>query len=107
MPARPGSSAPSRQLSRPNRSLQAIVLAIATKAILRTVPGANAATAEPAATPRTAGIAQARTTSIITAPLRRCARKDRMLVGTMIAIEVPTQSCNRTSAGTPSAPNTS
>jgi hypothetical protein len=87
--------------------LAEIVLAITTNAIFNTVPGANAAMTAPTATPSTAGIAHTRTTSIITAPRRRCARKERMLVGTMITIEVPTQSCNRTSAGTPSAPNTS
>src|SRR5712691_6397959 len=103
----PGNSSASRQLSRPNRSLPAITLPTSTKASLSAAGGAKAAMAEPTATPKTEGTAQARTTSIITAPLPRWVRNEITLVGTMIASEVPTQSWKRTSSGTPSARNTS
>ncbi len=78
-----------------------------TKATFRTAPGAMPAISAPTPTPTTDGIAQARTTSISTAPCARCTRYERTLVGTMIAIEVPTQSCMRTSSGTSSTRNTS
>ena len=74
---------------------------------MSTAADAKAAIAEPTATPITAGSAHARTTSIITAPLSRWVRNESTLVGTMIAIEVPTQSWKRTSSGTPSTRNTS
>ncbi len=107
MAARPGRSSASRQLSRPIRSFRAITLPTSTKASLSTAAGAKPAMAEPVATPITAGTAHCRTTSIITAPLSRWMRKESTLVGTMIAIEVPTQSWKRTSSGTPSTRNTS
>src|SRR5215470_5745471 len=103
----PGSWSARRQLSRPNRSLPAITLPISTKASLSTADEAKAAAAAPTATPATEGSAQARTTSIITAPWSRWARNDSTFVGTMMASEVPTQSWKRTSSGTPSARNTS
>src|SRR2546426_948199 len=83
---------PRRQLSRPSRSLVAIMLAIITKASLSTALGAKAAIVEPVATPAIAGSAHLRTTSIITAALSRWVRNDSTLVGTMMAMEVPTQS---------------
>src|SRR5882757_1282096 len=96
----PGRSSASRQLSRPTRSLKAMTLAMTVKASLSTAAGAKAATAEPAATPSTDGSAQARSTSIITRPLLRWMRNERMFVGTMMAIEVPTHSWKRTSSET-------
>ncbi len=84
-----------------------MTLAIITKASLSTAPGANAATADPTATPAMAGIAQARTISMRTAPRAQCARNDDKFVGTMIAMDVPRQAWNRTASETPSAPNTS
>src|SRR4051812_26048482 len=107
MPPEPGRSSASRQLSRPTRSLMEITLPTRTNASLSTAAGAKAAIAEPTATPTTAGGVQARTTFIITAPLSRWVRNESTLVGTMIAIDVPTQSWKRTSSGTSSARNTS
>ena len=77
------------------------------KAILNTAAGAKEAITEPIATPITAGAAQMRTTSGITAPFFLCPRYDRTVVGMMMASEVPMQSCMRTSSGTLSARNTS
>ena len=85
----------------------AITLPTRTNASLSTAAGAKAAIAEPSATPITAGSAHARTTSIITAPWSRWVRNESTLVGTMIAIDVPTQSWKRTSSGTSSARKTS
>src|SRR6478736_2151505 len=104
MPPRPGRSSARRQSSRPINSLKEITLPTRTNASLSTAAGANAA---PTATPITAGGAHARTTSIITAPLSRCVRNESTFVGTMIAIDVPTQSWKRTSSGTSSARKTS
>ena len=48
-----------------------------------------------------------RTTFVSTAPLALCALYERILVGTMIASEVPMQSCMCTASGTSSSRNTS
>src|SRR5712671_826037 len=98
---RPGKRRPSTQLSRPTRSLAAFMLAISTKATLRTVAGAKAAVTEPTATPATAGNAHDRIIAGMTRPFARWAQYDRTVVGTMMASDVPTQSCMRTSSGTP------
>src|SRR5271166_2025204 len=76
IPARPGRLRPSTQLSRPARSLAAMMPAMTTKASLNTCAGANAAATDPAATPITAGKAQERITAGMTMPLARCARYD-------------------------------
>src|ERR1700736_1435871 len=55
MVARPGNSSAMRQLSRPNSSLIAIMLMIATKAILNRVAGAKGGGSAPSATPTTGG----------------------------------------------------
>ena len=107
MATRPGKSSAIRQLSRPNRSLKAIIVTTTRNTILKTAAGAKKAITEPAATPSTAGSAHCRMTSRSTAPLARCVRYERMVVGRMIAIEVPTHSCIRTSSGTPRMRNTS
>ena len=84
-----------------------MTLPTTTKPSLSTVPDAKAASAEPTATPMTAGTAHARTTSIMTAPRSRCARNERTLVGMMMASDVPTQSWKITASDTPSARKTS
>ena len=81
--------------------------AITTKASSNTLAGAIAAAKDPTATPTTAGSAQARSTAGTTRPFARCAQYERTAVGAMMASEVPTQSCMRTSSGTPSRRNTS
>src|SRR5450759_2689778 len=78
-----------------------------TKTILNTAAGANEAVTEPIATPATAGSAHRRTTWGITAPFFLCSMYERIVVGIMMASEVPMQSCMRTSSGTSSARNTS
>src|ERR1700730_3848903 len=98
---RTGKRLPSTQLSRPARSLAAFMLAISTNATLNTVAGAKAAVTEPTATPATDGNAHDRIIAGMTRPFARWARYDRTVVGTMMASDVPTQSCMRTSCGTP------
>ena len=58
----PGKSSATRQLSRPNRSLNAITPAITTNARRNTADGANAATTEPIAMPPSAGSTHSFTT---------------------------------------------
>jgi hypothetical protein len=82
-------------------------LATRTNATVNTAAGAKLAITALQATPITAGNAHRRITPGITAPFDRCVRYERMVVGTTIAIEVPRQSCMRTSSGTPSTRKTS
>src|ERR1700690_3837084 len=104
---RPGNSRSRFQRSLLNSILMLMKPIKMMNAILNTAAGANEAMTEPIATPAIAGSAHRRTTCGITAPFFLCSIYERIVVGIMMASEVPMQSCMRTSSGTSIARNTS
>jgi hypothetical protein len=80
---------------------------MAMNATLKIAAGANRAARLPINAPSTSGNSHALNTSLSTDPRFQCAEKDDNEVGMMIASDVPTHSCMRTSSAIANQPNVS